>query len=292
MDPVLAQIYGTNSEASDLEKLAAEEMAEELASDGYDVGDASDDDIEMMAQAVLDDIQGDESEEYEQEVDDETMAKVAEADKLGRVMAHSMWQELGHIKEASHGPASSEDMYEAMSAGGESPASRATRKGKADSAKAEAARRAAHEEGIIEGHRRQMAHQHERGISRFSAHAHNLADSAGKHLARVGSSAGKAMRMSGPLSKGKAQAIGAGLYGLGTLGAGGLAAAAHHRSKRKHSSALGTLAEARALEILEANGIDPESLTKTASSPAEELSLAVEQGAWDILAQYGFEPAE
>lgn len=248
MDPVLAQIYGTNNEASDLEKLASAQMEEDLSNDGMDLDGAGDDDIEAMAQAVLNDIQGEEQGEPENDVDDETMAKVAEADKLGRVMAHSMWQELGQIKEA----------------------------GKAGVAR-KAAGRVATALGRAAG---------------YASHPLKAAEIGARKVRRA---AGEAVKKGEKvIKKNPKKSVGAALAGGVALGVGGEAARRH---MSKDASALDTLAEARALEILEANGIDPSTLAPmqekvAAGDPAARLSSAVEQGAWDILAQYGLEPSE
>lgn len=244
MDPVLAQIYGTNSEASDLEKLASAQMAEELAEEGMNIDGASDDQIEAMAQAVLDGIQGEEP--GSEDVDQETMAKVAEADKLGRVMAHSMWQELGQIKEAAGRP-----VIRAVMRGANAR----------QAARVEAAKPL-----------RQKATEALENLSK------KVKDSRfGQHVEAHKVGYGRAAKAGALLAAEEAGR---------KIGKGG---------KSKKSSALDTLAEARALEILEANGIDPSTLEpmqeKQASDPTEQLQTAVEQRAWDILAQYGLEPA-
>ncbi len=108
MDPRLAEIYGTNEEATDVEKTAAAELAEKLASEGsMDIDGMADEDIEALAQEVLSaDSNEENTEESEetQEEETETTDKVAEADYLGRVMAHAYVQELKGIdKEAAKG---------------------------------------------------------------------------------------------------------------------------------------------------------------------------------------------
>jgi hypothetical protein len=93
MDPRLAELYGTNQDESDVEKLAAAQLAEDLADDGdIDLDDVDEDDLEALAQSVLDD--GDED-------DDEGEEKLAEADFLGRVMAHAYVQEMRGIEKGA-----------------------------------------------------------------------------------------------------------------------------------------------------------------------------------------------
>ncbi len=89
MNPELAEIYGTvEPMEDDLQKTAAVEMLIKMAEDeGVDLDDFTPDQIEDM----LIDLQSDGGEE-------DFTEKVAEADYLGRVMAHSMTQELGEIE--------------------------------------------------------------------------------------------------------------------------------------------------------------------------------------------------
>jgi hypothetical protein len=107
MDPRLAEIYGTNENAeSDVEKTAAAELAEKLASENEtDIDGMSDDEIEALAQEVLSaDEQTEETTDETDEGEEKTASteKVAEADFLGRVMAHAYVNELKSIdKEAS-----------------------------------------------------------------------------------------------------------------------------------------------------------------------------------------------
>ena len=74
MDPQLAAIYGTNQDESDVEKLAAAELAEKLAADEeLDVDGYSDEQIEALAQEAL----GELSEETEQEAAGEETEEAA-----------------------------------------------------------------------------------------------------------------------------------------------------------------------------------------------------------------------
>lgn len=249
MDPTLAQIYGTNqsADATDLEKLAADELAAGLAEDGgINVNDLSQDQIEAMAQEVLNDIsaadgQGDKAENTdaadETDADDETLAKVAEADRLGRIMAHAMNQELVSIqKQAGAGQA-------------------------------------------VKNWAQLAAHGAKKGGEKVVGAAKAVA-SKGKEMGA------KSVEH---VKKHKS------LYAAGAAGATGLGAG-YAAGKKKKSSALDTLAQAHALEILKASGIDPDSLQLqqekvSEADPAAALSNAVESRAWEILAQYGVTPS-
>lgn len=111
MDPRLAEIYGTNSEeqTQDTEKVAAAQLAEKLAGDeSLNLEGMSEDQIEALAQEVL--AQGaeeqteaaaeetEEAEATEETEEKQASEKLAEADYLGRVMAHSYVQELKNIE--------------------------------------------------------------------------------------------------------------------------------------------------------------------------------------------------
>lgn len=87
MDPRLAELYGTNEQ--DLEKLAAAELAEQLSEGGMDLDGLDEDDLEALAASVL---------EEDDEEGEEGSEKLAEADYLGRVMAHSFVQESREIE--------------------------------------------------------------------------------------------------------------------------------------------------------------------------------------------------
>lgn len=129
MDPQLAAIYGTNTDGEDTEKLAAAELAEKLAADGEAEVEYTDEQIQELARAALggeeseEAVEEPESEEAEEQEasegeEDEKAAvkepeeaektsaaqeakeKIAEADYLGRVMAHAYTNELRKIAAA------------------------------------------------------------------------------------------------------------------------------------------------------------------------------------------------
>lgn len=266
MDPTLAQIYGTNqsADATDLEKLAADELAAGLAEDGgINVNDLSQDQIEAMAQEVLNDISGADGKDEEAEntdADDETLAKVAEADRLGRIMAHAMNQELVSIqKEASA----------------------------AEQLKAEKAGLLGKRSKDVRGVGRQARDTAGRAGRAVSSKASEVG---GKVMSALKQHGGKAMSAAkGVAAKHPKAALGLGAAGVaaGAFGAGRMS---------KKSSALDTLARAHVLEILQASGIDPDTLQLqqekvSEADPATALSNAVESRAWEILAQYGVTPS-
>lgn len=105
MDPRLAELYHTNEDTSDVEKTAAAELAEKLASaDDVNIDGMSNEDIEALAKDVLsteeqtEEPAAEETEETEEGSEDKTAeAKFQEADYLGRVMAHAYVNELKDI---------------------------------------------------------------------------------------------------------------------------------------------------------------------------------------------------
>lgn len=119
MDEQLAQIYGTNQgtyDEEDLQKTAAAELLVKLAEEqGVDLSQFNDDEIaELITELysgetkTAEDKKDEKKEEHEkketpaEEKKEEAKEKAAEADFLGRVMAHAMVQELNSIeKEAA-----------------------------------------------------------------------------------------------------------------------------------------------------------------------------------------------
>jgi len=270
MDPKLAEIYGTNQEA-DLEKLAAAELAEGLANDDQlDTDGMTEEELEAVAQEVLNaSAEGDEGGEEGGNIDgeqekvsaaEEAQEKLAEADYLGRVMAHSYVNELRNIeKTASDG------------IGDQGVASKQTKMEK---------------------------------VKEMGGKAKEVAKAAPGQVGRAlrGSGAGG---MKGALGMGAGGKRAAQVWAA-RAGATGLAAAAGLKAKKmmkkeehqeKQSSALDTLVEARAQEILAASGIDPAELTQVegqekVSDPREALASAVDERAWALLGQFGVVPAD
>jgi hypothetical protein len=125
MDPKLAQVYGTNqADETDVEALATAELTSKLAAaDELNLDGMSDDEAEALASELIGSDSSDEeapaeteeaaSEEEETEETEEKTAgeetteaqeKIAEADYLGRVMAHAYVAERREIeKQAAAG---------------------------------------------------------------------------------------------------------------------------------------------------------------------------------------------
>lgn len=292
MDPKLAAIYGTNQETdADLEKLAAAELAEGLANDDeVDTDGLTEEELEAVAQDVLNASSEEGAEEGgnidgEQEktsAAEQAQEKLAEADYLGRVMAHSYHQELQKIaaaeQEKTAGMTSGQRVGQAVKSKGgkflsslgdiasgkqarEGFAAAKKSKGTADAAKAMASK------------------------SIMSAKGKERAGAAiGKHMGAAAEAKKSGMRGAAKTTA---------LYGGAAAAAGGAAAA----MKKKQSSAMDTLVEQRAMEILEASGIDPDELAEVdgqekVSDPREALASAVDERAWALLGQYGVVPAE
>ena len=110
MDEQLAQIYGTNqsNDAEDLEKTAAAELLVKLAEEqGVDLREFSDEEIAQLVQELYSEKTAEEKDEKkeppkeekkEEKKEEEAKEKAAEADFLGRVMAHAYVQELNQIE--------------------------------------------------------------------------------------------------------------------------------------------------------------------------------------------------
>ena len=103
MDAWLSQVYGTGDNGGDLEKTAQHMMLSKLAeAEGIDLSDLSDEDLDALAQQVAGEGEGAgegtvEEGGEEEGGEEELQAKFAEADFLGRVMAHSYTNELQKI---------------------------------------------------------------------------------------------------------------------------------------------------------------------------------------------------
>ena len=291
MDPTLAEIYGTNQPSeADIEKLAAAELAEELSeNEEANIDGMSDDDVEALAAQVLA-AESDEEEQEEgetDEVDQESMEKISEADYLGRVMAHSYVNELRSIEKT----AMTQEELSKMTP----EKLKKMQKGRIKS--------------VSKAHRMALREKKIRDIpgkiEAFGRKATEPIGRAAKTLAgseEVGLLRKRLGQVGGAIRRGAGH-VGAhlskhqGKYGLGgaALALGGGAYAAKKYMDKK-SSALDTLAERRAIEILEANGIDPETLQPAQEwekvSSADVLNSAVDSRAWEILGQFGFTPSE
>ncbi len=264
MDPTLAEIYGTNQVSQeDLEKTAAAELAENLADEGQtEMGSLSEEDLEAAAEEILSEVSEPEG--------DETQEKIAEADYLGRTMAHAYVNELQAIEKEA---AAAEGAKKAWQVG--------SRVGRAL-------------EGI--GSKLTPNKVSDKVFSRSKIKSMREARKGGASMGDVAKSitqhSDKGYEAMGKLHKG----VGAGAIGVGASAAGyGV-----HKAMEKKSSALDELVELRALEILNASGIDPASLapveqekvSEAAEATRDVLAETVEQRAWELLGAHGVVPQE
>lgn len=285
MNAFLAELYGTGNDVAsqaapdDVEKLAQAEVLDQvLQQEGLTLDQLSGDQILKVAENLFgpdNEIikmatkhEGESDEEYEARMkkekegggDAETQEeKVAEADFLGRVMAHSFWNEKGTIeKDAAglYGPTG-----RLLKEVGKKGAKVLGAKGEAVASGKSAIGRLA---GRIAG---PAAAKAKRGLSK--------ADLAAQ---RFGTTVGRQARMKGPLTPGKARALGLGTAGAGAAAAGGAAAAMGGKKKK---AALDALAVDRANEILAENGYEFE-------GEEEKLASAIEERAWELLDEEGF----
>jgi hypothetical protein len=110
MDEWLSQVYGTG-QGSDIEKTAQNMMLQKLAEEeGIDLSGLNDEELDALAQAVVAEGEGGGEQYVEGDAgdvggDEELQAKFAEADFLGRVMAHAYTQELQKIASEGEAPA-------------------------------------------------------------------------------------------------------------------------------------------------------------------------------------------
>jgi len=260
MDPRLAEIYGTNSEeqTQDTEKVAAAQLAEKLAGDeSLNLEGMSEDQIEALAQEVL--AQGadeqtqaaeetEEAEATEETEEKQASEKLAEADYLGRVMAHSYVQELRNIEKEA---------------------------GVKETA------------GKVMGHLKRHKEDVKGGFKDLAYMAKSPRQAASALKDSV-----KTHGVKRTIKENKNSVKALGVAGAGAVGTG--AAAKKYKDKKSSAvSALDTLAAQRALEILAENGIDyneeAEVEEKTASNPADALAAAVEARAMELLQAEGYE---
>jgi len=296
MNEFLAELYETrgtigSEDSSDVEKLAEAQILDSvLQSEGIDVDDLDDGTILKLAHEIF----GDDSELVKSAMegegkdaegkkcddcgkadctcdDDSSEEKTAEADLLGRIMAHSMVQELGQIEMEKDAAGKGEA---ARAFGGKAlEALRGAAKGKG--LREGIGQAAAGGKALKSGKALQKAKgSYGKGImsAKGKAKAQALA---GKKGAKAVSEGKKGLK-GGALKALKGGAATGALYGGGAAGAGGAGYA-----MGKESSALDTLAEQRALEILAENGIDVD-------DGQDKLASAVEERAWALLAENGY----
>jgi hypothetical protein len=266
MNEFLAQMYGTAEtigSGDDTEKLAqAQVMNEMFTAEGVDVDSLAPETIVKVAEALFgentkiaeEDVKKDDEEEEEEE---EAEEKLAEADFLGRVMAHSYVNEMTEI---------------------EKNAGRATRA-------VEAVERAGGKiKHLIGQKRKAMGASYEGGKSFFRTRA-TPARGGGPKGHKMFLPRDKASRLGGSLEVARKHPGTVG--GAALLAGGGVAGAGYGAKKgyeaikgKKKESALDVLAEQRAMEILAENGY--------AVNGEEKLASAVEERAYQMLAEAGY----
>ena len=276
MNEFLAELYGTREmvgaeDSSDVEKLAEAQILDDvLQSEGINVDDLDNDtilklaheifggDSELVKSAMKEEDESEEEEASEDEAEEEESSeeKTAEADMLGRIMAHSMVQELGNIeqeKEASVG--------QAVKNWGQLAAHGAKSGGSAVAGKAKSLK------NLAKGKAKAMK-------GTFKDSKEGLIP--GTLRKSIGGGKGN-LKSLGDVAKGHKKTVGA-AAALGTAGAAGGTYAA---TKKKKAPAIDKLAEGRALEILAENGITPD-------DGQDKLASAIEQRAWEMLAENGY----
>jgi hypothetical protein len=273
MDKTLAEIYGTN-QSDDQEKLAAAAAAEELTEDGaLDLEGLTEEDLEAVAAEVLEaSAEGEaETEEVEESDEEEKTAseedleeKVAEADQMGRIMAHAYVQELRSIEKTAGAK------IDALKAGGKKMLHRAGRGLEAVGKKLTPTKSG--DKAFSKGKLESMMAARKKGAKMKDIKSGMTGHRAAGHEAE------------GKLHK----RVGGAVVGGGALAVGGGVAAAKG-GKSKKASALDTLAEQRAQEILAANGVTEQ---ETETTKYDVLADAVEQRATEMLAEAGYEFAD
>jgi hypothetical protein len=273
MDEQLAAIYGTGMpDDEDLAKTASAELLVKLAEEeGVDLDDFSDEEIAEM----ITNLQGEEKTagDETQEIDEESQEKLAEADYLGRVMAHAMVQELGDIEKEAGRLGNlgryAKEVYQGAGGGAKGVGAVAKRFGQ---------------------HQAQAGKSMGRSIKSLVTGKAPSAAKGGKG-ATVSAEGGvrrAALRGLGESSKQLAPSLVA--AGGGTAAT---IAALKGKGKKKNASALAKLAEDRAYEILAETGwVDEEGNVFAPQQHEEEkvagLDLAVEQEALQMLEEAGY----
>lgn len=309
MDEFLAAHYGTagGAQTTETEKAAAAEQeaafemfAKVAAAEGIDLTSMTDEQVMELYTKVAseDDESGeapkgdekkdekDEKEKKEKEAaakaelaaktaaatatpEQDAQEKIAEADFLGRVMAHAYVQEMKKI--AAAGDQTVEEKTE--------------------------------EQKIASMKDNFLKNLH-KGKDLASSAASKIKDKAGKHLENVGKKVTEKATGTGTsnMKPGHAKAVGGAAYGAAGAAAGGAAAALHH-GKEKKSSALDELAAESAMKKIAAAGFDvdqgaqllSELLTKGASEEGTKIAAAngdldgaVEIRSLELLDQAGY----
>lgn len=276
----LAGYYGTGAnsgnDADALEKMAQLTLlVKEAEENDIDISSLSDEDAMELAEELYGDDSSDAGEQTgEEDLEKEAQAKFEEADFLGRVMAHSMWQELDNIqKEAGAvGDAASKAWKWVKAAPGKAHGATLGRIGEAaaEAAEKRTAGSIAKQPGRM---RKQYGVEKARKMGKGS-----FTESEAAKIMRRGRQANIAAQAG--------TAVGA----TGALAGGGYAA---HKALKKKGSALNSLVEQRAIEHLAAAGyVDQQGnvyspVEKTASN--DDFNMMVDKAALELLEQNGYQ---
>lgn len=275
MNEFLAGYYGTGANGGSDDADALEKMAQltllvkEAEENDIDISSLSDEEAMQLAEELYGSDGGDDGSDAgeqtgEEDLEKEAQAKFEEADFLGRVMAHSMWQELDNIQKEAAG------VGEAIR--GAASKVRAATTGRVGEAVAKRLRKG----GLGETGKR-IVHAVGGGV-------------------RKGSRTGKTYAAGSKRLAGAAE-VGTAAAGLGAAGGAGYGAykgIKHLRGKNKEGSALNSLIEQRAIEHLAAAGyVDqqgnvyaPADVEKTAAD--NDFNMMVDKAALELLEQNGY----
>lgn len=265
MDEFLNELYRTSETIGageeDVEKTAAAEMMIKLAAEeGVDLDELSDEEVGML----LEEVEKQASGEPEPEPEDEAQEKLAEADFLGRAMAHAYVNELSEIeKQAMVGPQIGAARLGYRRAKG--------LLGRAAKAVGEATGASELKRGLV-GRKKMIE------AAREGAKAKGLKGKAAKeHVSKVMEQTAKSpsrMEMSAGAKK-LMKRVGAPAVGLGALGTA--AAMAGDKDKRSFNEEFEAAAQERAYEILADAGYDVEKVAQ-ADVDTRALQMLEEAG--------------
>jgi hypothetical protein len=272
MNDFLAELYGTretigaDSGSDDVEKLAEAQILDQVfESEGIDVNGLDDGTILKVAHELFGDEsalvkmaeeESDEEEGDEEEGEEDAEDKVAQADFLGRVMAHSFTQERDNIEKAAGAKEVGQKVLGALRSAASGEGIRGGLETMGKGKKLTRAGKAATEMG-----------------KKSPKRSKQFGELAGKRISEGASTSSKGKK---ELAKGIAAT--GGLYGGLAAGAGGAGYLAG-RSGKKKSAAIDALAEQRAIEWLEENGVGNEQ---------SKLANAVDERAYEMLVEAGY----
>lgn len=269
MDEFLREYYGTGQAEDVVDDDALEKMAQltiianEAAAQGHDISHLT----EEQALQLYDEVYGEAEAEGGGEMEKEAAEQFETADFLGRVMAHSMWQELETIQKEAGAASELGQRLKGTLVGARWEAAKAGQKASKAGKKA-------------------LEWIGEKGTIGSKAKARAM-----QEMAEGGQPAYEAMMR----RRGKRIAIGGGVA-AGAAGAGAGGAALASRKKEKKGSAFDTLVEQRAIEHLatagyvdgEGNIYGPEGPPTQEKVAGGDFDTAVDAAALEMLAGMGY----